>query len=130
MGELRLGIFGGGPRGEDHMENFSKIKGVHLEAICDPIENVRTKLVKRFEIANQFENIEQMINASSLDAVIICVPAQLNFDTALICMESGLDTLLEKPPGMRLEETQKLREVADSAGGCYVWLALIVDSIH
>ena len=116
MRELRVGVVGGGSRGQLHMKYFSRFEEVRLEVICDPIENVRTGLAKRFKIPHQFGKIEQMIESVSLDAVVICVPAQLNFDTAMICLEAGLDTLLEKPPGMCVEETRKLQKVADRGG--------------
>ena len=57
-----------------------------------------------------------MLDAEELAAAIVATPAHLNAEAALPCLERGVDTLLEKPPGMSLDQTRALKEAAEASG--------------
>ena len=54
--------------------------------------------------------------AAALDAVFIVTPHNLHHDQAKICMEAGLDVLLEKPMVMNAKEALSLMETHDRTG--------------
>ena len=51
-----------------------------------------------------YADVEAMLDAEELAAAIVATPAHLNAEAALPCLERGVDTLLEKPPGMSLDQ--------------------------
>ena len=57
-----------------------------------------------------------MLDAEELAAAIVATPAHLNAEAALPCLERGIDTLLEKPPGMSLDQTRALKGAAEASG--------------
>jgi D-galactose 1-dehydrogenase len=60
-----------------------------------------------------FASTEEMLKRGPrLDAVAICTPPTVRYAAARLCLEAGLHTLLEKPPGVTLGEVQELARVA------------------
>jgi predicted dehydrogenase len=56
-----------------------------------------------------FQSHQELIERSDgLDAVAICTPPSARYQIARDCIEAGLHTLLEKPPGVTLTEVEDL----------------------
>lgn len=116
MEKLRVAVIGCGGRGRGHLNELSKFEDVTLVAVCDTIENARNSAGDTFNVQNRYDSIESLLDNEKLDAVFIATPAHLNGEAALPCLERGIDTLLEKPPGMSVEETINLRDTAKQTG--------------
>ena len=116
MTDIRVGIVGCGDRGRGHMRVLQTFDDVELAAICDPFAASRDQAGAEFEIARRYRTVEAMLDAEELDATIVATPAHLNAPSALSCLARGIDTLLEKPPGLSLDETHALKEAAAQSG--------------
>ena len=116
MAELKVGIVGCGGRGRHHVRHLAGLEGVRLEAVCDPAAALRGAAAAQFGIAHQYDGPTEMLAAGRLDAVVVSVPPELNFPVALECLEAGVDTLVEKPPGLRVAETRRLQAAAERSG--------------
>lgn len=116
MEKLRVAVIGCGGRGRGHLNEISKFEDVDTVAVCDPVENARNSTGDTFKISNRYESIESLLDNEELDAVIVATPAHLNGEAALPCLARGINSLLEKPPGMSLEETVNLRDTALKSG--------------
>lgn len=122
MDEMTIGVIGCGARGRRHIECLEGFADVQVGAICDPAE-------KNLEVAGELSmkasrctSLDEFAKVK-LDAVIIAVPAQLNSRIAGQVLQFGLPTLLEKPPGLTLHETQALLDIAKrSRARCMVGL--------
>jgi predicted dehydrogenase len=55
---------------------------------------------------------DMVAQVKDLDAVAICTPPSVRYAIARDCIEAGLQTLLEKPPGVSLSEVEELARVA------------------
>lgn len=123
MADLKVGIVGCGSRGRNHARLIAELEGARLEAVCDPAEGLRGAMAVEFGIPRQYDAPRRMLAAGALDAVIVSVPPELNFAVALECLEAGADTLVEKPPGLRVAETRRLQAAAERSGArCMVGL--------
>ena len=121
--ELRVAMVGCGPRAHHHARLLDRMTGVRLEAVCDPLASPRRTMAEEFGIGRRYERIERMLDAAALDAVLVNVPPHLNAEAAMVCLEAGIDTLVEKPPGLRVAETRALRAAAERSGArCMVGL--------
>ena len=121
--ELKVGLVGCGPRGLGHARIVAQLPGARLEAVCDPAAAARGTAAAQFGIAREYERIEQMLDDAALDAVLVNVPPHMNAQAAMVCLQAGVDTLVEKPPGLRVAETRALREAAAQSGArCMVGL--------
>lgn len=116
MEKLSVALIGCGGRGRGHLSQLSAFDDVSIVAVCDPVENARNSAGDTFNVPNRYDSIQKLLDNEKLDAVFIATPAHLNGEAALPCLDKGIDTLLEKPPGMSLEETIRLRDTAKQTG--------------
>ena len=113
---IRVAIIGCGGRGRGELVALSAFDDVELAAVCDPVPEARDQVGDEFDIEDRYESIEKMLDAGGIDTAFVTTPAHLNAPSALPCLEAGVHTLLEKPPGMHVEETIELREAAARSG--------------
>ena len=116
MANIPVGLIGCGGRGRGHVRALHALADVELVAICDPVAANREQVGDEWGIERHYATIEAMLDAEELAAVIVATPAHLNAEAALPCLERGIDTLLEKPPGMSLDQTRALKEAAEASG--------------
>lgn len=116
MANLRVAVIGCGGRGRGHMQIISKFEDTDLVAVCDPVESARNSAGDTFHVSKRYNTIETLLDNETLDAVFVATPAHLNGEAAAPCLERGVNTLLEKPPGMSVEETINLRDTAKKTG--------------
>ncbi len=69
-----------------------------------------------YGIDAQYDSVGAMLETAELDAVFVTPPAHLNGELALPCLERGIHTMVEKPPGLTVKETQTLKDAADRSG--------------
>lgn len=116
MANIQVGLVGCGGRGRGHARALHALADVELVAICDPVAANREQVGDEWGIERRYATIEAMLDAEELAAAIVATPAHLNAEAALPCLERGIDTLLEKPPGLSLDQTRTLREAAEASG--------------
>ncbi len=64
-----------------------------------------------------YPDVERMLAASdTLDAVVVCTPPQSRYRIARHALEHGKHVLLEKPPGVTVEEVEDLERLANHKG--------------
>ena len=116
MANLRVAVIGCGGRGRGHMKILSEFEDTDIVAICDPVESARNNAGDTFNVSKRYETIDGLLDNETLDAVFVATPAHLNGAAAAPCLERGVNTLLEKPPGMHVQETINLRDTAKKTG--------------
>lgn len=116
MEKTRLGLVGCGSRGRYLLRIFNDFEDVNLAAACDPFAESRQVTVDKFGIEEQYETVDEMLESSELDAVVVAPLANLNYELALPCIERGVHVMMEKPPGLTSQETRHLRETAARTG--------------
>jgi predicted dehydrogenase len=116
MSKLRVAGIGCGGRGRGHLAIVKGFDDVELVAVCDPVEAARDRAGEEFEVARRYASVEELLDAETLDAVVVAPPAHLNAQAALPCLERGVHTLMEKPPGLSVAETTALRDAAARTG--------------
>lgn len=116
MANLQVAVIGCGGRGRGHMKILSDFEDTDLVAVCDPVEAARNNAADMFNVANRYDTIEALLDSETLDAIFVATPAHLNGEAALPCLARGVNTLLEKPPGMSVAETVGLRDTAKRTG--------------
>jgi predicted dehydrogenase len=98
------------------MKILSEFEDTDIVAICDPVESARNNAGETFNVSKRYETIDGLLDNETLDAVFVATPAHLNGAAAAPCLERGVNTLLEKPPGMHVQETINLRDTAKKTG--------------
>jgi virulence factor len=116
MDSIKVGFIGIGGRGKGHIRILSEFDDVELAAVCDLVPENRDAAAEEFGIPGRYEDLNVMFDEADLDAVFVTPTAHLNGKLALPGIERGIHTMIEKPPGLTIEETQGLKEAADQSG--------------
>jgi predicted dehydrogenase len=109
MSELPVGVIGVGYLGQHHARLYSRMAGVRLVGLVDPLAE-RAATVARETHCTVFPDIERL--GKEVKAVSVVVPTVLHYEIALRCLDAGLDVLLEKPMTTTLEQADALIEAA------------------
>ncbi len=126
MSEVRVAVVGVGPRGLNHLEAMQNLPTAEVVGYCDPSSDALARAAAMAPQAEAFSGIEELMTAlpsgERLDAVVTSGPQELNAPMALPFVEAGVATLMEKPPGIYLHETQEL-VAAQQRGGAPLMVA-------
>ena len=114
---LRLGIVGAGAVTQvAHLPVLKRMKGVEVTALADGDLGKATALAARFGVRGAFEDIEEMLEQTDLDALLVCTPNHLHESHVLEGLSAGLHVLVEKPLATSMAGAQRLQKAALKAG--------------
>ncbi len=118
----RTALIGAGGMARYHLPLMVET-GADIRVICEPSSNnYELALAWLEELGGPSPPNEPVLaellekHASELDAAFIITPHNLHHDHAKMCMEAGLDVLLEKPMVMNAAEALSLMETRDRTG--------------
>ncbi|MCY4070741.1 MAG: Gfo/Idh/MocA family oxidoreductase [Chloroflexi bacterium] len=118
----RTALIGAGGMARRHLPLMIKT-GADLRIICEPSsKNYEDTLELLEELGappppNEPDLVTMLDRyAAGLDAAFIVTPHNLHHDQAKLCLEAGLDVLLEKPMVMNAREAISLMETRDRTG--------------
>lgn len=114
MSILRLGLAGAGRMGRNHLRALNDSQEVRITAIAEPTESARAAL-PRHDVAIHVD-LESMLAAGGVDAVLVCVPSDFHLDTVKRLVAAGMPILCEKPVGVTAADAREAAELTSSAG--------------
>lgn len=126
MKKIRLGILGFGNIGKVHADNIigGKCPSVELSAICDLKEARLEEAKEKAPSAKLFTSYEEMLKSGEIDSVLIAVPHYDHPKFAIMAMQNGIHTLVEKPAGVYTKQVKEMNEIAK---GCDVVFGLMMN---
>ena len=109
---LRLGIIGAGRWGINHVRTSFQILGDNLKFVCD-FNKTASEKVKAISFEIPFTTtIEDILENSGINAVIVATPAETHYDIAKKALLSGKNVLVEKPITLFSSQARELVEIA------------------
>lgn len=106
---LRIGIVGYGKIAQDqHAPSIAANPRFELVATVSRSTDGAPNL------PNFQSHTDMIAQVKDLDAVAICTPPSVRYGIARDCIDAGLQTLLEKPPGVSLGEVEELARLAQA----------------
>lgn len=106
---VRIGLVGCGRLAEfGYIPAFRRASGVSLAGVVD-VNPLRCKLIAPEVPA--YKTIQDLIRAGGVEAVIVSTPTRCHLADAAAAAQAELPTLLEKPPGIDLNEAQALLDL-------------------
>ncbi len=112
----RGGMIGAGAWSEIQLTAWTEVENTEIVALCDRHPERREPIVRRFNIAQGFDDFEAMLDEVELDFVDICTRPYSHAPLTKLAVERGLPVLCQKPFCESLEEAQELVEFCDKAG--------------
>jgi predicted dehydrogenase len=119
---IRTAIVGCGGMARWHIRSMLKQTATtQISVVCEPSKDQYHETAEIFKEAgiepppNQ-PDLHQLIKEYPLDAVFIITPHAYHHDQTKLCLENGLDVLLEKPMVMNAVEARSLIKVRNRTG--------------
>ena len=120
---LRYGLLGCGMMGQEHILNI-QLSGAEVAAIVEPDSNMRARAAQLAPQAMQLSSVEQLIDSSELDALLIATPNYQHGEQLLqIFAKSKLPILVEKPLVTQIEQVKLIQQAA-SEHPAPVWVGM------
>jgi predicted dehydrogenase len=118
--EIRLGVAGIHSRGGDHINNFMKIEGVKVVALCDPDQHVLEQGVaqfkKKYNVGDSaitgYADVRKLLERKDIDALVIAAPNHWHSLMTVLACQAGKHVYVEKPVSHALWEGRKMVEAA------------------
>jgi predicted dehydrogenase len=119
---VRVGFVGVGHQGSSHVDNFLKIDGVEIKAICDIVPAKVEKMQKLVVDAGKPEptgysrgkhDFERMCQEQDLDLVFTATGWEWHVPVCVAAMQNGKHAATEVPAALTVDECWKLVETAE-----------------
>jgi len=120
MDRLKFAIIGAGSMARRHLQVLQSLPDVEVVAASSRGAEKLEKFAKEFGILQTFRNNGQMLTSVKPDAVVVAVSVTNVHNVAISCIERGVPTLLEKPPGLTSEQTENLLKASQRVRGQYM----------
>jgi predicted dehydrogenase len=111
---MKLGIVGTGNIAYKHFDEFSKIDGVKIEAICDVnTDNLNLFTNKFGDHLRGYSTVEEMLEQEKgFDGICNTTPDRFHKEISLKILDKGFNIFSEKPLAENYEDAKILAEVA------------------
>ena len=114
---VRIGLVGAGAIAQlTHLPVLSKMRGAKLVAICDNDRAKARALADRFDIPDTYTDIEDLLEADDLAAVVVATPNHLHEPHVLSALAAGMDVLCERPLALNAKGVERIVAAAGRAG--------------
>lgn len=109
-----IAVVGAGYWGKNLIRNFFELGA--LKAICDTQQNLVKSYQSQYPTVSFTNSFSKLLSDSSIKGIVIATPAEIHFNLAKQALSAGKDVLVEKPLVLRLEDGEKLAELAEKRG--------------
>lgn len=125
--ELAFGLLGAGWAGREHCASLERIGGARLVAVADPDAAAAAAVAERHG-ARVRASAKALLDAESLDALIVCTPSGVHRDPVLAALERGVPVFVEKPLARHPADAAAMADAAERTGTvcavAYQWRAV------
>jgi UDP-2-acetamido-3-amino-2,3-dideoxy-glucuronate N-acetyltransferase len=109
---MRIAVVGAGYWGVNLIRVFHQL-GV-LDRVCDSRVAQLQQLAEKYPGVKVDTSFDAVLNDTSIEGVVIAIPAEAHFEIAKRALEAGKDVFVEKPLALHCEDAEKLIALADS----------------
>ncbi|HUT22955.1 MAG TPA: Gfo/Idh/MocA family oxidoreductase [Sumerlaeia bacterium] len=118
--DVRIGVAGIRGKGNAHIQDFRRIPGVRVVALCDPDRRILAQRVQQFAESKQqvaaYVDVRKMIDDAEVDAIVIASPNHWHALMSVWACQAGKDVYVEKPCSHNVWEGRKIVEAARKYG--------------
>ena len=111
---MRVGLIGHGMWGTNLARNFHELGA--LACVVDARDEVRTLVREKYPDLTVTGSVNELLERDDIPAVVIATPAETHYELASKALQAGKDVFVEKPLALRVEEGERLVEMARDRG--------------
>ena len=116
---IGLGFIGVGNHGRHHLHEFSRLSGASLRQVCD-LEPDHVAAAQRDFPELTATTAEALVSDSSIDAVVICTPAENHRALVELALAHGKHVLVEKPLAHEPGDARAIADLSAAHSDCIV----------
>jgi myo-inositol 2-dehydrogenase/D-chiro-inositol 1-dehydrogenase/scyllo-inositol 2-dehydrogenase (NAD+) len=114
---VKICMVGAGRVGKQHSGSLvNSVKGCQVVAIVDPLVDVLTATADEYGIPERYPSLEEAIERSQFDAVVIATPTPTHRPLAVTAARAGKHIFLEKPMALTLEDCDLILKAVQENG--------------
>jgi len=117
MDKLNVAVIGTGSHARGHLHMINNADEMHLLAVCDIDEEKLGRARAEFLADRAFTDYREMIEKCDLDVVCVVTHPGATADVSIYCLEKGLHTSVEKPPGLSSDDTRRIQDTEKNSDG-------------
>jgi len=114
--DIRIAIVGVRKKGKEHIQDFRKLSGVRVVAICDADTQWLDAEVAKFKEQNikvdTYVDCRKLLENKNIDAVVLSLPDHWHALMTVWACQAGKDVYVEKPASHSIWEGRKMVEAA------------------
>ena len=110
--DVRVAVVGLNGRGESHFDEFRKMKGVRVVALCDVDLRAIDKRVEAAPNAQKYQDIRKLLESKEIDAISIATANHWHSLKTVWACQAGKDVYVEKPRRHNVFEARQCVEAA------------------
>jgi predicted dehydrogenase len=110
---VRLAVAGAGYWGINHVRAAASLRDARLVAVADPSEAARARVARLAPGARLESDLEALLAAADVDAVILATPARDHGAQAVAALDAGKHVLVEKPVALSTEDALRVQAAAE-----------------
>ena len=134
---VRVAVVGLHGRGQGHLAEFAKLRGVRIAALCDVDRRVLEAVAAKHPGAATYQDIRRLLESREVDAISIATTNHWHALATIWACQAGKDVYVEKPCSHNVFEGRQCVEAArkygrivqhgtqQRAGGGARWAALV-----
>lgn len=111
---MNIAVVGSGYWGKNIVRNYSELG--NLYAICEIDDERRAQLADQYPGVKLYASYEELLQDKEVNGIAIATPAQTHYNLAKQSLEAGFPTFVEKPITLKVEDAQKLNDLAKQKG--------------
>lgn len=112
MSTFHWGIIGLGRIAHKFAGDLAKTPGAKLIAVASRDLDRSAEFARQYGAGHYYGTYEEIVNCPNLDAVYIATPNHLHHDNTLLCLNSHIPVLCEKPFSINIQEARAMVEAA------------------
>ncbi|OYV61056.1 MAG: oxidoreductase [Actinobacteria bacterium 21-73-9] len=113
---MRIALAGAGAFGRKHLDALARIDGAEVVALVSRRLDQAREVAERYGVPAAYTELDDVLNRSDVDAVILCTPTQLHAAQALAVMSSGKHVQVEIPLADRYDDAQAVAATQRATG--------------
>ena len=114
---IKICMIGAGRVGKLHSGTLRRyIPGGEVVCLVDTVQSMLDETGTEFGIEEKYTSLEEALDKSDFDAVVITTPTFTHKDLSVLAAENGKHVFLEKPMAMDLEECDQIIGACQKGG--------------
>jgi predicted dehydrogenase len=112
--DIRIAVVGTGGQGGGHCQQWSRLEGVRLVAMCDADQAQAERAKKRRNLPDVkfYQDVRELLDDKSIDAISSATPNHWHSLVTVWACQAGKDVYIEKPVSHEIWEGRKMVEAA------------------